>query len=312
VKRFCIFPLFFFFASILVVSQDYKGKGRVAGFVYDEDGRPVHGVKVKLFFVESQSGFDLETDKNGKWTGNWLRSGTWDLDFIKSGYLPQKLRVNIKEFAGNPDIEITIRAIEAQAVSDDLKSVVSEGNRLYEEGKWNDALEAYKSVLEKFPNATILNKSIGNVYFRMEQYDQAIEYYQKVLKENPGNYETMVLIGNSFSNKGDDDKAMEWYNKIAIDEIHDPSVLYNIGANFYEKSRYEESLKYYRKAVEIKQDFTDALYQLGLTHTALGNYKEAIEAFEQYIRQDPDSERSKQAVNFLDILRKKLAENNFS
>lgn len=310
-KKIYIFLSFFFFASAFIFTQDYKGKGRVAGFVYDEEGHPLQGVKVKLFYAASQSGLNLETDKNGKWTGTWLRSGTWDLDFEKPGYLAHKLRVDLKEYDKNPDIEIRMKNIETQAVAGELRSLVDEGNRFYEEGKWKEALDAFKAALENFPNATILNKSIGNVYFRMEQYDQAIEFYQKVLGENPSNYETMVFIGNSYSNKGEDDKAMEWYNKIALDQIKDPSVLYNIGANFYEKSRYEEALKYYRKTVEIKQDFTDAIYQLGLTHTALGNYKEAIEAFEQYLKQDPDSDRAKQAMNFLDILRKKLEGKDF-
>jgi tetratricopeptide (TPR) repeat protein len=302
----------FFFISLCIIScalalpQDYKGKGRVTGFVYDEDRQPLQGVKVKLLYAASQSGFDVETDKNGKWTGTWLRSGTWHVDFEKPGYLPHRISVNIKEYEKNPEIEISMKRIEVQAVSDDLKSLVSKGNRLYEERKWQEALKAFKGVLEKFPSAYILNKNIGNVYFQMEQYEEAIAHYMKVLENNPTDYEAMMLIGNSYGNKDKEEKAMEWYNKIAFEEIHDPTVLYNIGTNFYEKSRFDEAQKYYRKAVEIKRDFLDAFYQLGLTHSALGNYKEAIETFELYLKQDPDSERAKQASNFLEFLKKKL------
>ncbi len=291
--------------SVFVFSQDYKGKGRVIGFVFDENGKPLQGVKVKLLYADSHTGFEVETDDKGKWSGTWLRSGMWHLDFEKAGYVPYKMGIRIKEHERNPDIEVRMKKFKQQAVYEDLGVLISEGNRLYEEGKLEEAIEAYKGVLENFPDAYLLNKNIGNAYFRMEQYDRAITHYMKVLENNSGDYEAMMLIGNSYSNKGEDEKAMEWYNKIAVEEIHDAIVLYNIGTSFYEKSRFAEALKYYQKAVEINKDFLDALYQLGLTYSALGNYKEAIETFEGYLQRDPDSERAKQAGNFLEFLKKK-------
>lgn len=302
---------FFFFSLYFITlafgfSQDYKGKGRISGFVLDENGQPLQGVTVKLLYADSQKGFEVETDSKGKWSGTWLRSGLWHLDFEKDGYVPYKMGIRIKEHERNPDIEVRMKKLKGPAVSDDLRSLVGEGNRLYEEGRLEEALEAYRGILEQFPGAYILNKNIGNVYFRMEQYDQAIAQYMKVLENNPSDYEAMMLIGNSYSNKDEEEKAMEWYNKIAIGEIHDPTVLYNIGTNFYEKSKFAEALKYYQKAMEIRKDFLDALYQLGLAYSALGNYKEAIETFELYLQRDPDSERAKQAGNFLEFLKKKL------
>jgi len=302
----------FLFLSLCVItlafvfSQDYKGKGRIAGFVLDENGKPLQGVMIKLLYADSQAGFEVETDSKGKWSGTWLRSGLWNLDFEKAGYIPYKMSIKVSEHERNPDIEVRMKKFEGQIISEDLKFLVSEGNRLYEEGRLEEALKAYKGVLVEFPDAYILNKNIGSAYFRMEQYEKAITHYMKVLENDPGDYEAMMLIGNSYSNKGEDEKAMEWYNKIAIGEIHDAIVLYNIGTSFYEKSRFAEALKYYQKAVEIKKDFLDALYQLGLTYSALGNYKEAIETFERYVQRDPDSERARQAGNFLEFLKKKL------
>lgn len=46
-------------ACTLVLSQAYKGKGKVKGLVYDEEGKPLEEVKVKLYSLKAQSGLKL-------------------------------------------------------------------------------------------------------------------------------------------------------------------------------------------------------------------------------------------------------------
>ncbi|NIQ17596.1 MAG: hypothetical protein GTN43_02185, partial [Candidatus Aenigmarchaeota archaeon] len=55
------------------------------GYVYDEQGTPIEGVTVKLFSHYAQSGFDVQTDRDGKWVAAGIRGGTWDVDFEKPG-----------------------------------------------------------------------------------------------------------------------------------------------------------------------------------------------------------------------------------
>ena len=58
--------LLFFLLTTIVFSQDWTGQGRQIGFVYDEEGNPLEGVKVKLLYTNTQSGFEVTTDKKGK------------------------------------------------------------------------------------------------------------------------------------------------------------------------------------------------------------------------------------------------------
>jgi tetratricopeptide (TPR) repeat protein len=300
-----IFFVSAFLILIIGFAQDYKGKGRVNGFVYDEGGRPLEGVIVRLYYVDSRSGYEVKTDASGKWSGVWLRSGAWDIDFEKPGYLPQRISVKIKESDKNPDIQITMQKAEGQTVSEEFKSLITEGSRLYEEGNWEGSLQVFTGILDRFPEADIVKKSIGDIHFKLEQYEQAIGFYQEVLEKNPDDLETMISIGNCFGNMGQGEKAMEWYSKIAIEEIQDVNVLYNIGTDFYERSLFEKALEYYIRAVELKSDFLDALYQLGLTYSTLENYEKAGEVFKLYLERDSDSERAGQVRGFLDFLKKK-------
>ncbi len=293
-------------ACTIVLSQAYKGKGKIKGYVLDEGGNPLEVVKVKLYSLKSQSGFETVTDADGKWKAYWIRGGKWNIDFEKIGYKPEKISAEINEYKKNHDIEIKMEKIEGLVITEELKEDLRRGNEFFNEEKYDEALESYKSIIEVFPDAYIIDKNIGNCYFQMEKYDLAEEYYRKVLEKDPSNNEVMLLIGNTYANRGQDDDALEWYSKIEFEKIDDPIVLYNIGTNFYNISKFEEALKYYKRAVEIQDDFLDGLYQLGLAHLTLGNNQEAIDAFENYLEHGSDSEKASQVKGFIEFLKKKI------
>lgn len=297
--------LFLLISSQLVFPQGYKGQGRITGLVTDQDGKPLEGVKVKLFSIKGQSGFETATDENGEWKALYIRGGSWNLDFDKPGYMPKKLSAEIKEFEKNKPIEVRMEKMEGLLITEELKAALKEGNALYEAQKYEEAIASYQKIIEANPEAYIIYKNIGNCYFQLQKYDQAEEYYQKVLDKDPQNADAMMLIGNSYANRCQDEKAMEWYNRIDFEKITDQMVLFNLGSNFYKQSKLDQALKYYKRAVEIQNDFLDAIYQLGLTHLAMNNYPEAIAAFENYLKHDSSSERSNQVRGFIEFLKKK-------
>ncbi len=305
-KRSMCFACIMIFFSVLAFSQDYKGKGRVTGTVADEQGNPLEGVTVKLMHVKLKSGFEVVTNDKGVWKASWIKGGTWYIDFLKPGYDPRNISVELYELRQNPPIELTLKKGEELVLTDTLKEDFQKGNTLYEEGKYEEAIEVYNKILGDAPDAYIMNLNIGNCYFQMEDYNQAEEYYMKVLEKEPENTKILQAIGNCYSNRGDTVKALEWYNKIEIDKIDDPIVLYNIGTHFYGASQFNDALKYYAKSVEVKEDFLDGIYQLGLVNLAMGNNAQALSQFENYIKHDPDSERASQVRGFIEFLKKKL------
>lgn len=288
-----------------VLAQEHKGQGRLTGYVFDEQGNPLEGVRVKLFSLKTQSGFEIMTDKSGKWVAAWIRGGGWNIDFEKFGYMPRKISVEVQEFGRNPEIKINLKKAEGLVITDELKDLLMKGNELFEQKRYEEAISIYQEILQKYPDAYIIYKNIGNCYFQQEKYAEAEKEYQKILEKDPQNIDAMILIGNTYANRGETDKAMEYYGKIAFEKIEDPVVLYNLGTNYYNSSRFEEALKYYQRAVELQPDFLDAIYQLGLTYLTLGKTTEAIQTFENFLKVDADSERASQVKGFLEYLKKK-------
>jgi tetratricopeptide (TPR) repeat protein len=295
-----LFSLLFF-----SYSQDYKGKGRQLGYVLDEQGAPLEGVTVKLFSLKVQQGFQMSTDKEGKWVAFGIVGGGWNVDFEKFGFMPRKISIQVNEWKRNPEIKINLKKAEGMILPGEITEMLEKGNELFDAKKYEEAAASYKAILEKFPDAFLVNKNLGNCYFAQEKYDEAEAFYLKILEKDPRNFEAMLLVGNCYANRGQAEKALEWYGKIEFDKIEDSIVLYNVGTNYYNNSKFEEALKYYKRATELQKDFTDGLYQLGLTYLNLGSYPDSIATFESYLKIDPDSERAGQVKGFLEFLKKK-------
>jgi tetratricopeptide (TPR) repeat protein len=295
----------FILMSLSLTAQTYKGKGRMSGYVFDQDGNPIEDVTVKLFSLRAQAGFEIKTDSEGKWVAAWLRGGGWNIDFEKFGYEPKKISVSIEEMGKKlPPMEIRLNKIQGLIISDALKDELTQGNELFNAGSYAEAIAVYSKMLEDNPEIYILNKNIGNAYFEMEDYDQAEAFYKKILEQDPEATDAKISIGNCYVNRGDSATALEWYNKVEFDSINDATVLYNIGTSLYNSGNYEESLRYYQRSVEIQPDNLDGIYQLGLCNLTLGNKDTAVSQFEKYLEIDSETQRATQVRGFLDYLRR--------
>ena len=289
----------------LLSAQDYKGKGRVSGLVVDQDGKPIEGVKVKLFSLKVKSGFEIVTDAEGKWTAAWICGGSWNVDMDKSGYMPAKRSMEVSELSRNPELKTVMQKAQGPVFTEELKETLGKANRIFEQKDYPGALNAYNDILAKFPDLYILWKNVGNCYFAQEQYDKAEEAYKKTLEKNAGDTDALQAVGNCYFNRNQTEQALEWYGKIQFEKIADPAVLYNIGLNFFKSSKFEEALKYFKRSTEVQKDFEDGYYHLGLTYTSLGKKEEAVATFELFLKLFPNSDKGAQVQGFLDYLKKK-------
>ena len=305
-KRYTLGLFVILLLSSFALAQDWTGQGRQVGFVYDGEGNPLEGVKVKLIFVKTQSGFETTTDKNGKWSAMGVNGGQWFIDFEYVGYEPKKIVTNITDIRGqvNKAIEVTLKKVEGLFVTEDLKEEYKKGIDLFNEGKYQESIPIFNTIVEKFPDAYIVYMNIGHSYFQLENYDEAERYYLQVLEREANHVDTLIGLGNCYMNRGDTEKAMEWYNKIEFDKIEDATVLYNVGTIFYNNSKFDDALKYYKKSVEVQEDFLDGIYQLGLTYLTKGSNAEALAQFENYLKYDQDSPKAAQVQSFIDYLKK--------
>jgi tetratricopeptide (TPR) repeat protein len=303
-KKITVFIIIIGFLSIVLFSAAYTGKGKLKGVVKDENGNPVEGVTVKLFSLKAASGFNVRTDKNGKWKAMWIRAGIWHIDFEKPGYESKKISVNVATYKTNPLVEIVLKKMEGVEISKDFIEKINKGNKLFEEKKYDEAIKLFEELIKEKPELKMINQNIGNCYFAMEKYEKAVEYYKKALKDKGDNTDMFIAIGNSYINMKNNEKALEWYKKADTSKIKDFNVLYNIGVIFYNNFNYKKALEFFKMAVDHNGDFADGWYQLGMTLVAVNKQKEAIDALNTFLKLAPDSPNAQTAKAIIDAFKK--------
>lgn len=108
---------------------------------------------------------------------------------------------------------------QKEYVSDKV-STFERANNLYENKKYSQALELYKSLLTDSVHSENLLYNIANVYYKTGSLGKSILFYEKVLKINPGNknaYHNLSLANSKIEDKLEvlpDLFFVSWWKKI--------------------------------------------------------------------------------------------------
>jgi tetratricopeptide (TPR) repeat protein len=115
------------------------------------------------------------------------------------------------------------------------------GNRLYQQGAYEEALGAYTEAQVAAPDAPELHYDIGNVLYRQGSFEESAEAYLRALGSAPP---TLA-----------------------------PLAAYNLGNSLYEQGRYEEAIRAYVRALRQNPSDRDAKHNLELALRALRQRK---------------------------------------
>jgi tetratricopeptide (TPR) repeat protein len=144
----------------------------------------------------------------------------------------------------------------ARALADQAASKNNEGNRLYQQKKFDEALKMYVDAQASRPGAPELHYNIGNVLFRKKEYDKAVEEYLRA--------------------------------QSASDPVLSQSATFNRGNALMMQNRPEEAIQAYVQALRARPDDTDAKRNLELALRLLEQKKK-----QQQQQQDKPQDQNK-------------------
>lgn len=118
-------------------------------------------------------------------------------------------------------IFILLSPTHAATIQDTVEIWINEGNSLYQEKKFNEAIEVYEKIIENNYESATLFYNLGNAYFKNEENGKALLWYERALKLDPSNEDIQHNI--AFVNQKLDDKIdvlpelflHRWYVSIA-------------------------------------------------------------------------------------------------
>jgi tetratricopeptide (TPR) repeat protein len=144
-----------------------------------------------------------------------------------------------------------------------VRSHVSDGNRVYEKGKYNDAEVAYKKALEKNAKSREAQYNLGDALYKQQRFDEALREYNSA----------------AIASRGSDDKAAAYYN---------------LGNSFFRSNKYPESIESYKRALKLNPNDEDTRYNLQL---ALDRLKQQEQQKKDQKQNQKDQQKQDQEQN---------------
>ncbi len=158
--------------------------------------------------------------------------------------------------------------------------------KLFEDGKYGEAFNICKPIVNENPNFVRAKILLGQIYFAMGDLDSAIVYIDDGLKMDRNNAEYREIR----------DKIAAFGSKLT-----EASRLSN-SANF------EGAKDLYEQIIKENPNFAEAYFSLGMVYINLNNLAEAAENFRKAIEMKPEEEKYHNV--YQSIIKKHLSEGN--
>jgi len=298
--------------------QEGRGNGRVFGYVVNEEGKPISGVKVLM--KSTSYDFKLETisDQNGKWTLIGFGKDVFRFTFSKQGYDTVNSQIQLSGINRNPEQRIVMKKISPQQSSllarPEAKIELEKAVQFYEEEKYTDALELFKEIVDAYPNNYQARYNLASTYLKLKQYDAAISEFQKVLETlqekredreaKKKSAEIYTLIAEAYMDQQKYEEAAIHYKKaMEISPPTDAAVAFNVAEIMFGANKIDDAIRYYALASQLKPE--NEVYHLKLGYACLnkGDIPTAISHFEEFLELAPDNPQAESIRNLIQSLK---------
>ena len=215
-------------ALTLAASSASAQTSRIGGVVRDETGAPIRGAIVRASTggtgtAGAPQSLTTATDDRGRFVFVVSRSGEWQIVFEALGFAPMTIPVGVRLSAAAPNLDVkldrreepeafgALAGVDSKALSTQLAAAAA----LMDEGRYDQALVAYRDIKAKAPALTLVNLQIGNALVAQKSYAEAETAFQEVLKADALDSNGLFAMGALREAQGNAAEARAWYEKAA-------------------------------------------------------------------------------------------------
>ena len=186
----------------------------------------------------------------------------------------------------------SVHALWADTVAkspDDAGARNNLGNALVDAGRFDEAIEQFRTASRLSPGYSDPHLNLGNVLTRLGRDAEAVSEYRLALPGNPSNANVLYNLGRALRKAGDEAGATEAFNRALAGRSESSVVWYDLGDAFMEEGHPDKALAAFGRALALRPDYPDAL----LNHAGLlaqsGQGGEAIREFQRLVILEPDA-----------------------
>ncbi len=168
------------------------------------------------------------------------------------------------------------------------KTLIETGNRLFAQGRLDEAAAVYERVLRSHPDLGGAHSNLGNVRMMQGRLDEAIQCYRRAVALAPGFAGAHSNLGAALQRQGFLDEAAACHRRaLALMPTH-PQAHNNLGNVRHEQGRPDEAAAHYQDALALNPDFAEAHNNLGLARKEMGRLDEAVTCYRRALALRPD------------------------
>jgi tetratricopeptide (TPR) repeat protein len=128
----------------------------------------------------------------------------------------------------------------------------------------------------------------GNKLFNQGKYQEAITQYAEHLEYNPEDVQSIYNQGRAYEELGEFDKSLENYEQVVEIDPQHANALMSIGKYHFRNNSYADASFYFTKAAEIKKSDPQVFFLKARAHHKLGETQVAMEAYNEAISKNRD------------------------
>ena len=196
------------------------------------------------------------------------------------------LVVILFSFAMTVDSQKRGRAPQRQSVSK-AAGLVDEADKLADDKKYPEAIEAYKLAIRLDPNYAPAFGGLGDAYLNSGNSQQAETAYKEQVRLAPSDAQAQFDLGYFYNAMGRHGEAFGPLVKATSLDPNFAEAFYGIGYAYLRGADFEKSIPFFRSAVRIKPDYGEAYYGLGSALARLGKADLANEQLKKLNTVDP-------------------------
>ena len=150
-------------------------------------------------------------------------------------------------------------------------------------GIYRDGVTFFSHIVARNPTAREAHRNLGEALTREGRWEEALDAFRVAVEQAPDDAREHSNVGAALFKLGRVDEAEESLRHALALDPRSPYALQNLAALELDRQRYEEAVDLYRRLVEISPRNPSAHQDAGMALYHLGRFDEAIEALRRAV-----------------------------
>jgi len=297
-RKFALMLVVLLVCASVASAQSWRGMGRAAGKVMDEDGKPLEGVTVKLA-LPGAGGTEVKTNKKGEWQVGGIARGEWQVDFEFPPYESRRISISIAELSRIPPVEIKLKL----DINEVIRTEVLKANDFMVKGQYAEARKIYEAVLAKYPSAYRLEPYLARTFYLEKNYDEAIKHMKIAIEKDPSDIENKLRLGNILMDQGRMEEGRQLLATVDDSAVKDPAIFVNVGISLMNQNKAAEALPYFETAIKNFPDKGEGYYYRALIRLQKGDMDGTKADLTKFLQLAPDAPEAAAAKKALEQIK---------